>query len=679
MRPLGARPKSLAVGIWISGLMLLGTMSVAAEVANRNLVLITLDTVRADHLSCNGSTTARTPNLDALALGGVNFTRTRASVPLTLPSHASILTASYPPTHTVRDNGSFRLPAEQLTLAEVLASQGYDTAAFVGSFVLDRRFGLAQGFDLYDDRTWSDVSMLENLEAERNAGAVLAVFKRWLDERGESSPFFAWVHFYDPHAPYEPPEPYRSRYADDPYAGEIVYTDDIVGRLVAELESKGLGRRTIVAVVGDHGEGLGEHAEGTHSLLIYNSTLHVPMLIRAPGLVPEGRVVSGLTRTIDLAPTLLDLLGAGVSLGQGVSLRHRIDDRTGEEGSESRAVDPVYSESLYPRLHLGWSELRALESGHYKLIQAPEPELYDIARDPGERVNVIDQHPEVHADLQRQLAEMTAGDFVAEATSLDPEAVAKLRSLGYLSSPGPGPPTAEGGSAIDPKSKMADWERIQIGIFEFSRGNYTAAASIFEDVSATNGNVLLVYDYLGSSYMRLEQWSRAERVYREALARGLESARFHLDLGLIHEQRGDPVPAMRELRAALALDSYDVTARFHFGNLLRRAGRIEQAAEQYRQAVEINPDYVYAWNGLGMTLAKTGRHSEALAAFRRVMEIDPDGARGYYNLAVQLERMRRPAEALAGYQDFLIRAEGEGLSAERAQATAAIQRLRSPD
>ena len=678
MRALGARPKSLAVGVWISGLVLLGTTSVAAEEVRRNLVLITLDTVRADYLSCNGSTRTRTPHLDALAQGGVNFTRTRASVPLTLPSHASILTASYPPTHTVRDNGSFRLPVEQLTLAEVLASQGYDTAAFVGSFVLDRRFGLAQGFDLYDDRTWSDVSMLENLEAERNAGAVFAVFKRWLDERGESSPFFAWVHFYDPHAPYEPPEPYRSRYPDDPYAGEIAYTDDIVGRLVAELESQGLGRRTVVAVVGDHGEGLGEHAEGTHSLLIYNSTLHVPMLIRAPGLIPEGRVVNGLTRTIDLAPTLLDLLGVGESLGQGVSLRSLIDDKTGEEGGESRAVDPVYSESLYPRLHLGWSELRALESGDYKLIQAPEPELYNITRDPGERENLVDQQPRMVADLQRQLEEMTAGDSVAEAVSLDPGAVAKLRSLGYLSSSGSGTATAGEGAAIDPKSKMADWGRIQIGIFEFSRGDYNAAASIFEQVSATNGDVLLVYDYLGSSYMGLEQWSRAERVYREALARGLESARFHLDLGLIHGQRGEPVPAMRELRAALALDSGNVTARFHLGSLLRRAGRMEQAAEQYRQAVEINPDYVYAWNGLGMTLATAGRRPEALAAFRRVVKIDPVGARGYYNLAVQLERMRRPAEAAAAYENFMSRAKGDEFSAERAQATAAIDRLRSP-
>jgi tetratricopeptide (TPR) repeat protein len=226
---------------------------------------------------------------------------------------------------------------------------------------------------------------------------------------------------------------------------------------------------------------------------------------------------------------------------------------------------------------------------------------------------------------------------------------------------------------------MADWGRIQIGIFEFSRGNYTAAASIFEEVSATNGDVLLVYDYLGSSYMGLEQWSRAERVYRQALARGLESARFHLDLGLIHEQRGEPVPAMRELRAALALDSGHVTARFHLGNLLRRAGRMEQAAEQYRQAVEINPDYVYAWNGLGMTLATTGRHPEALAAFRRVVEIDPVGARGYYNLAVQLERMRHPAEAAAAYEDFLSRVDGAELSAEQAQATTAIERLRTPD
>jgi arylsulfatase A-like enzyme/Tfp pilus assembly protein PilF len=678
MRLLGLGQKSLVVGIWILGLAFLDTTSLVAEQTDINVVLITLDTVRADHLSCNGSTSAKTPHLDALARGGVNFTRTRASVPLTLPSHASILTASYPPTHTVRDNGTFRLPDDRLTLAEVLAEHGHDTAAFVGSFVLDRRFGLAQGFDLYDDRTWSDVSMLENLEAERNAGAVYAAFERWLDTRGESRPFFAWIHFDDPHAPYDPPEPFRSRCAEDPYAGEIAYADDIIGRLVGDLESRGFGRGTVVAVVGDHGEGLGEHAEGTHSLLIYNSTLHVPMLIHAPGLVPAGKVVNGLTRTIDLAPTLLDLLGISADLGEGESLRRLIDIGEGEEGGASSAGDPVYSESLYPRLHLGWSELRALESGVYKLIQAPEPELYDIVTDPGERRNLADRQPQIVADLQQRLAELTEGDSVAEVGSLDPEAIAKLRTLGYLSSSAPAPAATEEGSAIDPKSKMADWGRIQRGIFEFSSGDYGAAASIFEEVSATNSDVLLVYDYLGSSHMGLEQWSQAERVYREALAKGLESASFHLDLGLIHEQRGEVVPAMRELRAALALDSGNVTARFHLGNLLRRAGRTEQAAGQYRQAIEINPDYVYAWNGLGMTLATAGRHPEALAAFRRVVEIDPDGARGYYNLAVQLERMRHPAEAAAAYEDFLSRALGDELSAERAQAAAAIERLRTP-
>jgi arylsulfatase A-like enzyme/Tfp pilus assembly protein PilF len=678
MRLLGLGQKSLVVGIWILGLAFLDTTSLVAEQTDINLVLITLDTVRADHLSCNGSTSAKTPHLDALARGGVNFTRTRASVPLTLPSHASILTASYPPTHTVRDNGTFRLPDDRLTLAEVLAEHGHDTAAFVGSFVLDRRFGLAQGFDRYYDRTWIDVSILENLEAERNAGAVYAAFERWLDTRGESRPFFAWIHFYDPHAPYDPPEPFRSRYPEDPYAGEIAYADDIIGRLVGDLESRGFGRGTVVAVVGDHGEGLGEHAEGTHSLLIYNSTLHVPMLIHAPGLVPAGKVVNGLTRTIDLAPTLLDLLGISADLGEGESLRRLIDIGEGEEGGASSAGDPVYSESLYPRLHLGWSELRALESGVYKLIQAPEPELYDIVTDPGERRNLADRQPQIVADLQQRLAELTEGDSVAEVGSLDPEAIAKLRTLGYLSSSAPAPAATEEGSAIDPKSKMADWGRIQRGIFEFSSGDYGAAASIFEEVSATNSDVLLVYDYLGSSHMGLEQWSQAERVYREALAKGLESASFHLDLGLIHEQRGEVVPAMRELRAALALDSGNVTARFHLGNLLRRAGRTEQAAGQYRQAIEINPDYVYAWNGLGMTLATAGRHPEALAAFRRVVEIDPDGARGYYNLAVQLERMRHPAEAAAAYEDFLSRALGDELSAERAQAAAAIERLRTP-
>jgi len=242
-----------------------------------NLLLITLDTLRADYLSCNGSKKVHTPHLDRLAQGGVNFTRARTSVPLTLPAHASIMTGNYPPLHGVRDNGGYRLAEEQLTLAEILHGQGYETAAFIGAFVLDRRFGLAQGFNVYDEGRWGNAGGLENLAAERSGDAVRDAFTNWLESRAGGQPFFAWVHLYDPHAPHNPPEAFRKRFADDPYAGEVAYTDAVVGKIVKDLESHKLLDSTLIAVVGDHGEGLGEHGERTHSLLIYNSTIHVPM------------------------------------------------------------------------------------------------------------------------------------------------------------------------------------------------------------------------------------------------------------------------------------------------------------------------------------------------------------------------------------------------------------------
>ncbi len=287
---------------------------ISAAKPKPSLLLITIDTLRADALSCNGSKKVSTPQLDLLARGGVNFTRARSSVPLTLPAHASIMTGNYPPVHGVRDNGTYRLAEEQVTLAEVLDRQGYETAAFIGAFVLDRNFGTAQGFDVYDEGSWGAADTLGNLAAERNAKAVYDAFSKWLEGRAGGEPFFVWIHLYDPHAPYIPPEPYRTQYADDPYAGEVAYSDAMVGRIVEDLRSRGLLDSTLVAVVGDHGEGLGEHGEQTHSLLIYNSTIHVPMLLYLPGLIPSGKTVAQLTRTIDLAPTILDYLGVSLDL-----------------------------------------------------------------------------------------------------------------------------------------------------------------------------------------------------------------------------------------------------------------------------------------------------------------------------------------------------------------------------
>jgi len=662
----------IAAGFFLCCAQIVSSADPSVAEKKTNVLLITLDTMRADYLSCNGSKKVRTHHLDGLAAGGVNFTRARTSVPLTLPAHASIMTGNHPPVHGVRDNGTYRLSEEQLALAEVLHGQGYETAAFIGAFVLDRQFGLAQGFDKYDEGHWGSVGGLENLAAERNGDAVHDAFSRWLGNRTGGEPFFAWVHLYDPHAPHSPPEPFRTKYPGNPYAGEVAYTDAVVGKLVEDLESRKLLDSTLIAVVGDHGEGLGEHGEQTHSLLIYNSTIHVPMLLHFPGFIPAGKKVEHLTRTIDLAPTILDYLGVSQTFGQGTSLRPLVEGkRLGEE-------IVAYSESLYPNLNLGWSELRALETGTHRFILAPRPELYDLAADPGERENCIDLNPEVGDRLERSLASLMesmpeSGGHVRQV--VDSQTQEMLRSLGYVSSNHSSPP--EGSSPVDPKDKMELWTNIESGLALFSQGKDAAALDIFKRALAEDGDIPILYDHVGWSYIRLNQYDRAEQVYRQSLERGFDSADLRANLGLIYYRWGEFEKAENELRAALNLEERSISAHYRLADVYRATRNYPKAVEHYRRVLEIDANYVYAVNGLAMTLAMGGKNEEALSAFREAVRIQPEMAPGYLNLAIHLERMKLFSEALEAYQRFMDLTAGGGYARERSRAAEAIKRLQA--
>src|SRR3954471_16169762 len=344
-----------------------------------NLVIVTLDTTRADRIGAYGSHEVETPTIDRLASEGVLFEQAVSAAPLTLPAHSSLFTGEFPPEHGVRDNGGFFLGPEQVTLAEVLKGRGYRTGGFVAAYVLASKWGINQGFDTYfDDFDLSQVRAVSLSAIQRPANEVLDKALPWI-EQSSSAPFFAWIHLYDPHAPYRPPEPFATKYKGHPYNGEIAFADSQIARLISTLQARGLYDRTVIVVMGDHGESLGDHGESAHGFFVYNSVTHVPLVIRAPFSGIGHRRVADPVRSVDIMPTMLDLLGAPAASGiSGTSLVPLMTGAKAELGLDA------YSEAMYPLHHYGWSDLHALRSGRYKVIDAPRPELYDVDRDPNE-------------------------------------------------------------------------------------------------------------------------------------------------------------------------------------------------------------------------------------------------------------------------------------------------------
>ena len=414
--------------------------------ADLNVVVVTLDTLRADRLGCYGFRGVETPNIDAVAAEGVLFEQATSTVPLTLPSHTSIFTGLIPPHHGVRDNGGFFVEEKTTTLAERLKEGGYATGAFVGAWVLDSRWGLDQGFDHYSDRFDLSKYKVVNLGTVQKKGdEVMDLALAWL-EGVKAKKFFAWVHLYDPHTPYEPPEPFLSRYPGQQYLGEVAYTDQVVGRLVSWLKGAGVWDRTILVLLADHGESLGEHGENAHTFFVYDATPARPARSCArPGAT--GAAAGAQVSTVDLMPTVLDLVGLAPQPGiDGRSLARLVL----HPAADSPGV--AYSETYFPRFHYGWQHLRSMRDGRWKYIEAPTPELYDVQQDPGETKNVYKAYSRRAEDL-RLLLEKMAGSGVQAApdeATLDPETLQRLAALGYV---GGGPTGGPRGGAPRPQGQ----------------------------------------------------------------------------------------------------------------------------------------------------------------------------------------------------------------------------------
>jgi len=553
--------------------------------AGFNIVLVTLDTTRADRIGCYGYRRAATPILDRLAASGVRFAEALTAAPETLPAHATLLTGLLPPHHGVRINTEGRLGSLHQTLAEVARGRGYQTAAFVSAFVLDARFGLDQGFDHYDDRV--DATRGTAFAAgtnERRAGATTDAALAWLRSRDRARPFLLWVHYFDAHAPYDPPEPFASRFAGSLYDGEIAYVDAQLGRLLEGLDAAGPRDKTVVVVVGDHGESLGEHYERTHSVFLYRSTVRVPLVFSNPRLFPKPAVVDGAVVSLaDVAPTLLDLLGVedppardGVSL-----LATKADPRRG-----------VYVESLVPWLDFGWAPLFGLRTLRESYVLSPRPECYDLRTDPEERRNLIQPGDAkggpcaIQArQLERMVTQMPPYEIAAAGPrTVDPEARERLQALGYLGGAGPG----EHGPLADPKDMIDVASLVQDANALLSGGKPAEALEIARRAAARSPRDRTVLNTLAKVHLRLGRLKEAE----DAL-RALRAIQPRADASVLLAQililDGRLEEAARLIDEAERLDSRHGGVYIARGDLLARQGRTEQARASYERARQVDP------------------------------------------------------------------------------------------
>jgi choline-sulfatase len=527
-----------------------------------SVLLVTVDTLRADRVGAYGDALARTPHMDALARAGVSFARAFTPAPLTLPAHASLMTGLLPPQHGVRGNG-FALGAGKATLAETLKARGLQTAAFVGGFPLERRFGLARGFDVYDDAFGRPAGIHFDF-AERRADAVVAAALGWL--AGRSGPAFVWVHLFDPHAPYDPPPEFRG---DDPYRGEIAFADDALGRLLGAWDAR--PGPSFVALASDHGEAFGEHGEESHSLFVYDTTLRVPLVVRGPGL-PAGRRIETPVGLADLASTL----AARVAAPAGREAAP-LPGRDLLDGAVTAA--PLYAETLAPRLDFGWSDLRALRDGRFKYVRAPRPELYDVEADPGETRDLSAREPAVRDRLEAALAATLERLGDAEARrGADPEAAERLRALGYVQGPG------GRGSAADPKDKVDVALRIARATGPFA--SQDEAARVYRDIAARDPENPLVNLRLADALLRAGRPREAIEPFRRVVDGEPRTVDAHVGLATAYLQLGRTSDARRVLDAALRIDAGSGQVLFNLGELARVAGDLKTARARYEAALD---------------------------------------------------------------------------------------------
>lgn len=640
--------------LWLVASAMAGTIASPPP----NVVLITLDTVRADRMGFLGSRRGLTPRLDALARQSVVFTHAYSQVPLTTASHATILTGMYPQFHQVND---FGVPlAKDLPYApDIFRARGYGTAAFVGSLVLDPSTrsapGFERGFDTYD-AGFHRRQLAENRyqAIERRGGEVVAHALAWLNQHPRA-PFFIWVHLYDAHDPYDPPEPYKSRYPSAPYDGEIAYVDSALGGLLSHLRARGLYQGTLIAVMADHGEALGDHGEATHGIFLYDETIRVPLLIKLPAERAAGKRIEGRVELVDVLPTVLEAAGVAVPQEiQGQSLLALLKPVPAGQAATSKdpalTLDrPAYSETDYPHHSFGWSSLRALRAGKYLYVEAPHRELYDQSADPKAERNLSATSVAVSDTLASQLEgfhQKTTSSRKAPRVSMDPGLQEKLSALGYVASDSSSS-TMPGikDTGADPKDKVQVVNLLHRAEMLAEEMHYPEAVPLLEQAIAKEPDLPIAYLQLGTALTFLKDYEKAAPVLQQAvtLRPDLTIPRFQLGSALF--ETGDFAGAALQFETAISRSPNWPEAHFSLATAYARADRLPDAIKEYEKVIDLRPNHYGAHLLLGRALALSGNPAAALPNLTKAAELQPTSPEPHRFLADAYAELGQEADA----------------------------------
>jgi len=624
------------------------------DVSELNILFFTLDTTRADHLGCYGYDRAETPNMDRLAETGILFKNATCQVPLTLPSHSSMFTGTYPFYHGVRDNGGFYLEPERTTLAEVLKVHGMATSAFVGAFVVDSRWGLDQGIDYYyDNFDFAKYKRISLDSVQREGGEVIEAFFEWF-EKNYQKKFFSWIHFYDPHTPYDPPEPYKTRFSKwnwGLYDGEIAYVDELIGKVLDKLIEKDVLKKTLIVIVGDHGESLGQHKENAHGFFIYDAAISVPLIIKLPSQSLKAKKVNARVETIDIMPTLLQILGLPLpSEVQGKSLLPLILDK------HSNQERFAYSETYYPRYHFGWSELKSLQNSRYKYIQAPRPELYDIVNDPNELTNIYRQEIRIGKQFEEKLnslLEKMSAEGIEEKgpQKLDEEAMEKLMALGYVGGFTSQSELGKSGDLPDPKDKIHLFNKIKMAEGNFAEDKLDGALERITEVIEEDPLIKEARRVRARIFLKTNKLEEAIEECKEALKIDPEYEAAIFSLAHAYKRLKKYEEAITGYERLMQLDPRDHKAAYNLGEIYMKMDDIDKAIFYLQKAIDLEPERSsMAHNLLGTAYFEKEMLEQAEAEFNKALEMRLHIPDGHFNLALVYEERNELRRAVEEYK-----------------------------